>query len=270
MANVGDILVDRYRLDGRIGAGGFATVFRARDLRLDREVAVKVLSANYLGDPVVVVRFDREARALAAFSHPNVVAIHDVEPAEPTLGAETFLVMDLCEGGSLATRMAAVGSRGLAPDVLVPILIDVAAGLDALHAAGMVHRDVKPSNVLLLGGRALIADLGIAAAVPGEITGSGDAMGTLAYLAPEQLAGAQATPASDVHALGVVAYLGLTGRLPRASEQHRRARRGFSHGSTTGLIARRWPWDDVRSAGGDRARSRPQGSSDRPAVRLAA
>jgi serine/threonine protein kinase len=217
MANVGDTLVGRYRLDARIGAGGFATVFSARDLRLDRDVAVKVLSPSHVSDPLVVARFDREARALAAFSHPNVVAIHDVEPAEPMVGAETFLVMDLCEGGSLATRLAETGSSRLAPDALVPILLDVAAGLDALHAAGMVHRDVKPSNVLLSGDRALIADLGIAAAAAGELTGSGDAIGTLAYLAPEQLAGAQATTATDVYAFGSVVFVGLTGRLPRTA-----------------------------------------------------
>ena len=215
MANVGDTLVGRYRLDAQIGAGGFATVFSARDLRLDRDVAVKVLAPNHVADGDVVARFDREARALAAFSHPNVVAIHDVEPAEPAIGEEAFLVMDLCEGGSLATRLAETGSRGLAPDALVPILLDVAAGLEALHAAGMVHRDVKPSNVLLTGGRALIADLGIATGAPGELTDSGAAIGTLAYLAPERLAGAQATSAADVYAFGTVAFAGFTGRLPR-------------------------------------------------------
>lgn len=219
MASLGDTLVGRYRLDAPIGAGGFATVFRARDLRLERDVAVKVLSPNHAADADILARFDREARSLAAFSHPNVVAIHDVEPAELSVGQETFLVMDLCEGGSLATRLAthveAAGSAGLAPDVLVPILVDVATGLAALHAAGMVHRDVKPSNVLLSGGRALIADLGIAAAEPGDMTGPGQAIGTLAYLAPEQLTGSPATPASDVHALGVVAFVGLTGQLPR-------------------------------------------------------
>jgi eukaryotic-like serine/threonine-protein kinase len=215
MANLGDTLVGRYRLEAPIGAGGFATVFRARDLRLERDVAVKVLSPNHAADAGTLARFDREARSLAAFSHPNVVAIHDVEPAELSVGQETFLVMDLCEGGSLAARLEAAGSAGLAPDVLVPILVDVAAGLDALHAAGMVHRDVKPSNVLLSGGRALIADLGIAAVEPGDMTGSGQAIGTLAYLAPEQLTGSHATPASDVHGLGVVAFVGLTGQLPR-------------------------------------------------------
>jgi len=215
MPSIGERLAGRYRLDARIGSGGFATVFRARDLRLERDVAVKVLLANHATDPVIAARFDREARVLAAVSHPNVVAVHDVAPGDPATSAEPFLVMDLCDGGSLADRLAASGTGALPPDELVPALVDVAAGLDALHARGIVHRDLKPSNVLLSDGRARIADLGIAAAGPSELTAIGTTVGTLAYLAPEQLAGEPGSPASDVHALGVIAYLGLTGRLPR-------------------------------------------------------
>ena len=125
--------------------------------------------------------------------------------------------MDLCEGGSLAERFAASEMPRLTPEMLVPILVDAARGLAALHAAGVVHRDVKPSNVLLTGGRALIADLGIAVATGYEATSPREALGTLPYLAPEQLTGQPATFASDVHGLGVVAYLGFTGRLPRAA-----------------------------------------------------
>jgi hypothetical protein len=220
MVSLGDTLVGRYRIDARIGAGGFATVFRARDLRLQRDVAVKVLLPDQATDADVVARFDREARALATFSHPNVVAIHDVEPATPSVGDVAFLVMDLCEDGSLAERFAASEAAGLTPEILVPILADVARGLAVLHAAGVAHRDVKPSNVLLTGGRALIADLGIAVATAYEAAGAGEALGTLPYLAPEQLAGQPATFASDVHALGVVAYLGFTGRLPRAARSY--------------------------------------------------
>ena len=215
MPIIGDSLAARYRLDALIGSGGFATVFRARDLRLERDVAVKVLLANHATDPVTAARFDREARVLAAVAHPNVVAIHDVAPGDPRANEEPFLVMDLCEGGSLADRLAASGNGAVQPDELVPILIDVATGLAALHAIGIVHRDLKPSNILLSDGRARIADLGIAIGGPSELTAVGTTIGTLVYLAPEQLAGEPASPASDVHALGVVAFLGLTGTPPR-------------------------------------------------------
>jgi hypothetical protein len=225
MPRIGDQLAGRYRLDARIGSGGSATVFRARDLRLDRDVAVKVLLANQATDPVVAARFDREARVLAAVSHPNVVAIHDVAASDPVAGAEPFLVMDLCAGGSLADRLASSATGTLSPVDLLPVLVEVAAGLEALHLRGIVHRDLKPSNILLAEGRAQIADLGIAAAGPSELTAPGTAIGTLAYLAPEQLAGAPASPESDVHALGVIAVLGLTGRLPRSA------------GSVTELVA---------------------------------
>ena len=214
MPTIGDRLAERYRLDARIGSGGFATVFRAHDLRLDRDVAVKVLLANLASDPVVTARFEREARTLAAINHPNVVAIHDVASGDPDAGSEPYFVMDLCAGGSLADVLNASRTGSLPADILIPILIDVSAGLAALHAAGIIHRDLKPSNVLLSGGRAQIADLGIASAGPSDLTASGTAVGTLAYLAPEQLRGAPASPASDVHALGAITFLGLTGRLP--------------------------------------------------------
>ncbi len=178
---------------------------------------MKVLHADLATDPLIAARFEREARVLAAISHPNVVAIHDVGPVGATTGAEPFLVMDLCTGGSLADRLAAAAAGALPPDELVPILIDVAAGLEALHARGIVHRDIKPSNVLLADGRAVIADLGIATAGPSELTAIGTTIGTLAFLAPEQLAGEPDSPACDVHALGVIAFLGLTGALPRSA-----------------------------------------------------
>jgi serine/threonine-protein kinase len=216
MPRIGESLGGRYRLDALIGSGGFAAVFRAHDLRLERDVAVKVLLANHATDAVIATRFDREARVLATVSHPNVVGIHDVAPGDPATGAEPFIVMDLCDGGSLADRLAASETGALPPDELIPILADVAAGLDALHVRGIVHRDLKPSNILLSEGRARIADLGIAATGPSELTAVGTTIGTLAYLAPEQLAGEPGSAASDVHALGVIAFLGLTGRPPRS------------------------------------------------------
>ncbi len=215
MPSIGESLAGRYRLDAVIGSGGFATVFRARDLRLQRDVAVKVLLANHVTDPVVAARFEQEARVLAAVSHPNVVAIHDVAPGGPGVGDEPFLVMDLCEGGSLADRLAASGSGALQPDEIITILVDITTGLAALHAVGIVHRDLKPSNILLCDGRARIADLGIAVAGLSELTAVGTTIGTLVYLAPEQLAGEPASSASDVHAIGYIAFLGLTGMPPR-------------------------------------------------------
>ncbi|MEA2538278.1 MAG: eukaryotic-like serine/threonine-protein kinase [Chloroflexota bacterium] len=215
MPRIGTRLVGRYRLLARIGSGGFATVYRARDVRLVRDVAVKILLPNHVSDPVLAARFDREARALAAVSHPNVVAIHDVGPDASAAGVDPFLVMDLCADGSLADRLAASELGTLPPEELIPILVDVAAGLDALHLRGIVHRDLKPSNILLGDGRARIADLGIALAEPSDLTVPETTVGTLAYLAPEQLAGQPASPASDVHGLAVVAFLGLTGSLPR-------------------------------------------------------
>ena len=218
MPIVGDVLADRYRIDDRLGAGGMATVLRAHDLRLDREVAIKVLLPNLAADPAIAERFEREARALAAASHPNVVAIHDVDAGDPATGREPFYVMELCDGGSLADRLAA---GPLPPADLVPILAGVADGLASLHARGIVHRDVKPHNVLLAGGHPKLADFGLARPeqpdAAAALTATGTTVGTLAYLAPEVLAGATATAASDVYGLGVVAFEGLTGELPRAA-----------------------------------------------------
>jgi serine/threonine-protein kinase len=220
MPTIGETLAGRFRIDASLGAGGMATVFRARDLRLDRDVAVKVLAPNLAGDKVLSERFDREARALAAISHPNVVTIYDVEPGDPASGREPFFVMELCEGGSLAERLLRAGGH-LPPNEVVPIVASIASGLDAVHSAGLVHRDIKPHNVLLAADRARLGDLGLAR--PGDdagwdaLTTTGMAMGTLAYIAPERLAGEPATPAGDIWSLGAMTYQALTGRLPRAA-----------------------------------------------------
>jgi serine/threonine protein kinase len=219
MPIVGDVLAGRYRVDAPLGVGGMASVYRARDLRLERDVAVKVLLPNLAADPVLARRFDREARALAAAAHPNVVSIFDVEPGDPKTGREPFYVMELCDGGSLAGRLATSGR--LQPRELASTVAAIAGGLAELHRRGLVHRDVKPHNILYSGGRAKLADFGVATSGAATdmtaLTAVGTTMGTLAYLAPELLAGAPATPASDVYALGVVAFQGLTGRLPRAA-----------------------------------------------------
>jgi serine/threonine-protein kinase len=212
----GDLLAGRYRIIGRLGSGGMATVFHARDERLERDVAVKVLLPNHAGDPVLAGRFEREARSLAAAAHPGVVTVFDVDAGDPAAGREPFFVMELCPGGALANRIA--DGRRLPPDELVPIIVSVADGLDDLHRRGFVHRDLKPQNVLLTADRAKLADFGLARQDEdpvSELTAPGTAVGTLAYLAPEVLQGARAGSAADVYALAVIAFVGLTGRLPR-------------------------------------------------------
>jgi serine/threonine-protein kinase len=219
----GDRLADRYRILAPLGAGGMATVYRARDERLDREVAIKVLLPNLAGDPTTAERFEREARAMAAVAHPGLVAVFDVDAGDPATGREPFVVMELCPGGSLAERMGP--GRPLPPDELVPILVAVADALAALHHAGLVHRDVKPSNILFASDRVKLADFGLVRSESGpgaaDLTDPGTAIGTLAYLAPERLRGETGGPPADVHALATIAHLGLTGSLPRPTESVR-------------------------------------------------
>jgi serine/threonine-protein kinase len=219
MPIVGDVLAGRYRIDAPIGAGGMASVYRARDLRLERDVAIKVLLPNLAADPVLARRFDREARALAAAAHPNVVNVFDVEPGDPATGREPFYVMELCNGGSLAERLAHSGR--LPPGEVTAVVAAVADGLADLHRRGFVHRDVKPHNILFAGERPKLADFGLARPADRSdltaLTAAGATVGTLAYLAPELLRSGRASAASDVYALGVVAFQGLTGRLPRAA-----------------------------------------------------
>ena len=219
MPVIGDLLAGRYRVDARLGAGGMGTVWRAHDMRLDRDVAVKVLLPSFGGDPVLAERFDREARALAAVASPHVIAIHDVVTG---LGGDPFIVMELCPDGSLGDRLDASGR--LPPAEALPVLADAADGLVALHAGGILHRDVTPRNILLSGGRAKLGDLGLAREDEArgrppatDLTAAGTTVGTLAYLAPELLEGDPPTPASDVYGLGAVAYRTLTGVLPHAA-----------------------------------------------------
>jgi serine/threonine-protein kinase len=212
----GDLLADRYRILAPLGAGGMATVYRAHDERLGREVAVKVLLPNLAGDPVLATRFEREARTLAAAAHPGVVSIFDVDAGDPSSGREPFFVMELCPGGSLADRL--VDGQRVSPDELIPTLVSIADGLADLHARGVTHRDVKPSNILFAADRAKLADFGLARADADELddlTSPGTAVGTIAYLAPEVLVGETAGSAADIYALGVAGYVGLTGTNPR-------------------------------------------------------
>jgi serine/threonine-protein kinase len=220
MPAVGDVLAGRYRVDGILGAGGMATVYRATDMRLEREVAVKVLLPNLARDPSLAERFDREARLLASVTHPSIAEIFDVEPGDAAAVREPFYVMELCEGGSLADRIAAAGH--IEPGEVVPLIVAVAAGLGELHRRGLIHRDVKPANILFTGGRPKLADFGLARTTGRPefptLTDPGTAIGTPAYMAPELVSGAGPTTASDVYALGATTFHALTGRAPRQSE----------------------------------------------------
>ncbi len=203
----------RYQLEQWLGAGGYSQVWRARDTVLDREVAVKLLHGAYSGDIEAATRFAAEARHGGALSHENIARVYDY--GEPGSDTPPYLVLELVDGPSLAERLA----RGPLP---VPQALDViaqaATGLDAAHTAGLVHRDIKPANLLLSpAGTLKITDFGISHALGSvPITGTGMVMGTSGYLAPERSAGASATAASDIYALGVVGFECLAGAPPFA------------------------------------------------------
>jgi len=204
------IVAGRYRLDGRIAAGGAGEVWRASDLVLARPVAVKLLRPEYAQHPQTLARFRAEARHASSVSHPGIAQVYDYGED----GAESpYLVMELVDGPSLAGVLAA---GPLDPAFAMDVLAQAAAGLQAAHAAGLVHRDIKPANLLVgPAGQVKITDFGIAyAAGSAPITRTGTVIGTPAYLAPERAAGGPATPASDLYSLGVVGYECLTGAPP--------------------------------------------------------
>lgn len=190
-----------------------ATVFRGWDLALDRPVAVKILAPNLAADPAFVARFQHEARMMAKVHDPAIVGVYDVGETD----GQPYIVMELVEGESLAARLSR--DRVIAPGLLAPILASVASALGALHAMGLVHRDVKPQNILLPSvGEAKLVDFGLARSdATSSYTIVGTTLGTLGYLAPEVLRGEPAMSASDVYAFGVVAYESLTGQRPSAA-----------------------------------------------------
>jgi serine/threonine-protein kinase len=203
----------RYEIERVLGRGGMATVYLARDCELDRPVALKVLTEHLAGDDSYRARFLREARAAARLVHPNVVQVFDVSEDERGL----FIVMEYVDGVTLAEELARRGS--LPPDEAVDIAVQICAGLEQAHAAGLVHRDVKPRNILLRDGVAKLADFGIARTLDGTgFTEQGVVLGTAAYLAPEQARGEPVTAAADLYSLGVVLYELLTGRRPFEAE----------------------------------------------------
>jgi Protein kinase domain len=205
------MLADRYRLDDRIAAGGMGEVWRATDLVLGRLVAVKLLRAEYVQHPEILARFRAEARHAGSLSNPHIARVFDYGEAGAT--HPPFLVMELVDGPPV-TRLLARGP--MEPARVMDLVAQAADGLAAAHAAGLVHRDIKPGNLLLAPpGQVKITDFGIAyAAGSAPITRTGMLVGTPAYVAPERVAGAGATPASDLYSLGIVAYECLAGALP--------------------------------------------------------
>jgi eukaryotic-like serine/threonine-protein kinase len=205
------LLRGRYLLEGWIAAGGMGEVWRARDTRLGRIVAVKLLRPEFADSPEFRDRLLWEARHAALLSHPGVVRVHDYDDGSG--GNVPYMVMEYVAGPSLAAVLAAEGT--LPAGRVLDLIAQVAGALACAHAAGIVHRDVKPANVLAVGGRVKIADFGISRAIGAvAVTRAGLVMGTPAYLSPEQVAGLPATPASDLYGLGVIAYECLAGRPP--------------------------------------------------------
>ncbi|MEP9362001.1 protein kinase [Nocardioides sp. CN2-186] len=210
----GDLLDGRYRLTERIGSGGMGTVFRAHDDRLDRTVAVKLIHPGREVDEVTRARLQAEARFAGALQHPGIVQVFDYGEAPGPTGPTPYVVMQYVDGTPLSEVLRENGA--LPADTVAALLRDVAAALEVAHAGGIVHRDLKPSNIIVTGaGRAVLVDFGVARSDTAEpLTETGQIIGSVDYLSPEQVRGQRAMPASDVYALGVVAHQCLSAVSP--------------------------------------------------------
>ena len=205
---IGRTLADRYRIDAPIARGGMARVYRAHDLRLDRDVALKVLSQPYADDPAFTDRFLAEARAAASLSHPSLVHVYD----SGSDGDAHFIVMELLDRHRSLRQ--ALDERGPMPrEEVLQLAAELLAGLRVIHDRGLVHCDVKSGNVMLGPGVAKLIDFGIARA-PHEAHQGDTSIGSLQFMSPEQLHGEALSPPSDLFSLGVVLYEALTGRMP--------------------------------------------------------
>jgi serine/threonine-protein kinase len=215
LARFADALAGQYDVEREIGRGGMGIVYLARDTRLDRRVAIKTLPPHLAADPIVRERFLREARTAGRLSHQNIVPIHRADE----LQGRVFFVMGFVDGDSLAQRIRNLGQ--LEPSDVVRHLRDVATALGAAHENGVIHRDVKAENILLdrATGRAMVTDFGIARlAEASPLTATGQVLGTVYYLSPEQVSGDSVDARSDIYSLGVVAFFALSGRFPFEAE----------------------------------------------------
>jgi eukaryotic-like serine/threonine-protein kinase len=204
------LIDDRYSVGVMLGSGGMGEVREGRDTKLGRPVAIKILRADLAAKPAFKQRFETEARAAASLSHPNIVAVFDTGEHKGI----PFIVMELLSGRTVADELAASGP--LEPERACRLAVEVLAALEASHSAGVLHRDIKPGNVLIAGdGTAKVADFGVAKIAEGlDMTQTGLMLGTPAYLPPERLAGKPAARGSDIYSVGVLLYELLSGRRP--------------------------------------------------------
>ncbi len=216
-----------YRIDDKIGQGGMGSVFLATDIRLDRQVAIKILAAEVIADPERRQRFRQEAMLSAAFNHPNIATVHDIGEQDNT----TFIVMEYVRGESLRNR---VRDEGLSVERTVDIATGIAAGLARAHQAGVLHRDLKPDNVVLTdegvpkildfglskltGNSEASGDLAMSEMSTAYVTQAGQILGTLAYMSPEQVQGRSVDVRTDVFSFGVLLYEMLVGKRPFVSD----------------------------------------------------
>lgn len=214
---VGLTVDDRYHITQRIAHGGMATVYRAIDTRLDREVALKILRPNMAEDPSVIEKFEAEAKNTAKINHPHVINVYDQGLGRAGNGNVAFLAMEFIEGHTLREVMRAAGRMTVEEtwNIALPII----QGVSAAHRVGLIHRDIKPENVLVSrDGDIKVADFGLARAASNH-TGTGMAlMGTVSYMSPELVTGDQADERSDVYALGIVVFEMLTGQRPYSGD----------------------------------------------------